>query len=68
MRELVQTFLMLARAQHDNGTMSPKITLEQVAEDLLGIWREPIEQKGLVLIYQPGNPLAPATTPPSCMR
>ena len=57
MRELVQTFLMLARAQHDDATMSPQVTVTQVAEDLLGIWRDPIQQKGLELIYQPGNPL-----------
>jgi len=57
MRELVQTFLMLARAQHDESAMSLQVSLGQVAEDLLGIWREPIEQKGLELIYQPGHPL-----------
>lgn len=57
MRELVQTFLMLARAEHDDGTMSPQVSLKQVADDLLGIWREPIERKGLELLYQPGNPL-----------
>lgn len=56
MRELVQTFLMLARAEHDEAAMSPQVTLPQVADDLLGIWREPIERKGLALIYQPGNP------------
>jgi signal transduction histidine kinase len=56
MRELVQTFLMLARAEHDEAAMSPQVTLAQVADDLLGIWREQIERKGLVLIYQPGNP------------
>ena len=57
MRELVQTFLMLARAEHDEAAMSPQVTLTQVADDLLGIWRAPIEHKGLALIYQPGNPL-----------
>ncbi|WP_338509323.1 HAMP domain-containing sensor histidine kinase [Pseudomonas trivialis] len=57
MRELVQTFLMLARAEHSEETMSPQVTLPQVAEDLLGIWREPIERKGLELIYHPGSPL-----------
>lgn len=56
MRELVQTFLMLARAEHDEAAMSPQVTLAQVADDLLGIWREQIERKGLELIYQPGNP------------
>lgn len=57
MRELVQTFLMLARAKHDDAVMSAQVNLTQVAEDLLGIWRGPIEQKGLELIYCPGNPL-----------
>ncbi|KRP61818.1 sensor histidine kinase [Pseudomonas trivialis] len=57
MRELVQTFLMLARAEHSEETMSPQVTLPQVAEDLLGIWREPIERKGLELIYHSGSPL-----------
>jgi len=57
MRELVQTFLMLARAKHDDAASSPQGNLTQVAEDLLGIWREPIEKKGLTLIYLPGNPL-----------
>ncbi len=57
MRELVQTFLMLARAQHNDASMSAQVTLSQVADDLLGIWREQIEHKGLELIYQPGNPL-----------
>lgn len=57
MRELVQTFLMLARAQHEAAGMSPQMTLQQVAEDLLGLWREPIEAKGLELIHEPGQPL-----------
>ncbi|WP_339545552.1 sensor histidine kinase [Pseudomonas sp. RA_35y_Pfl2_P32] len=57
MRELVQTFLMLARAQHEAAGMSPQMTLQQVAEELLGLWREPIEAKGLQLIHEPGQPL-----------
>lgn len=57
MRELVQTFLMLARAQREAAGMAPQMTLRQVAEDLLGLWREPIEAKGLELIHEPGNPL-----------
>ena len=57
MRELVQTFLMLARAQREAAGMAPQVTLRQVAEDLLGLWREPIESKGLELIHEPGNPL-----------
>ncbi|VVN99163.1 sensor histidine kinase [Pseudomonas fluorescens] len=57
MRELVQTFLMLARAQHEDASMSPQLTLSQVAEDLITLWRESIEAKGLELIYEPGDPL-----------
>ena len=57
MRELVQTFLMLARAQHEDANMSPTVTLTTVAEGLISLWREPIEAKGLELIYDPGNPL-----------
>lgn len=57
MRELVQTFLMLARAEREEEGMSPQASLAQAADDLLGIWREPIERKGLTLIYRPGAPL-----------
>ena len=57
MRELVQTFLMLARAQHEDASMSPKVTLTTVAEGLISLWRGPIEAKGLTLIYDPGHPL-----------
>jgi len=55
MRELVQTFLMLARAQREDNGMSPRSTLGQVAENLLGVWRAPIESKGLTLIFEPGQ-------------
>ncbi|WP_223472691.1 MULTISPECIES: sensor histidine kinase [unclassified Pseudomonas] len=57
MRELVQTFLMLARAQRDDNGMSPRSNLAQVAENLLGVWRDPIESKGLTLIFEPGQTL-----------
>lgn len=56
MRELVQTFLMLARAQREDAGSAPQQNLSQVADGLLGIWREPIESKGLQLIFEPGNP------------
>lgn len=55
MRELVQTFLMLARAQREDNGMSPRSTLGLVAENLLGVWRAPIESKGLTLIFEPGQ-------------
>ncbi|MBD9563070.1 sensor histidine kinase [Pseudomonas sp. PDM09] len=56
MRELVQTFLMLARAQHEDASMAPQQTLSQVADGLLSQWRDPIEAKGLTLNFEPGNP------------
>ena len=55
MRELVQTFLMLARTQREDSGMSPTMTLGQVAENLIGLWRTPIESKGLELIFEPGQ-------------
>lgn len=55
MRELVQTFLMLARAEREDNGMSPRLALAQVAENLLGVWRGPIESKGLTLIFEPGQ-------------
>lgn len=55
MRELVQTFLMLARAQREDNAMSPRLALAPVAENLLGVWRGPIESKGLTLIFEPGQ-------------
>ena len=56
MRELVQTFLMLARAQREDASMAPQQSVRQVADGLLNLWREPIEAKGLRLIFEPGSP------------
>jgi signal transduction histidine kinase len=55
MRDLVQTFLMLARTQRDEAG-APRITLNAVAEQLTALWREPIESKGLMLTFEPGVP------------
>lgn len=55
MRELVQTFLMLARAQR-NETMGAQTTLGKVADDLVAQWQQPIAQKGLRLVYERGEP------------
>lgn len=52
MRELVQTFLQLARAQSGQDSGTPRSSLRQVAEDLVAQWREPIELKGLHLDYR----------------
>lgn len=56
MRELVQTFLMLARAQHEDAGMALQQSLSQVADGLVNQWREPIEAKGLSLMFEPGTP------------
>jgi len=55
MRELVQTFLMLARAQREDSSQAPQQTLSEVADGLIGLWREPIETKGLKLLFEPGG-------------
>lgn len=49
MRELVQTFLQLARAQPAQAQLAPQTTVQQAADDLAALWREPIEAKGLRL-------------------
>jgi signal transduction histidine kinase len=54
MRELVQTFLQLARAQTGQVEGTPRATLRQVADELVAHWREPIAAKGLQLEYLPG--------------
>jgi signal transduction histidine kinase len=55
MRVLVQTFLLLARTEHDNMQLSPQVSLSALAEDLAVQWRDPIESKGLAFIYE-GHP------------
>jgi len=54
MRDLVQTFLMLARTQREDAGMAPKISVRAAAEHLMTLWREPIEVKGLTLLFEPG--------------
>lgn len=51
MRELVQTFLMLARAQRKDAPAT-QAGLAQVADELTIQWRGPIEQKGLQLLVE----------------
>ncbi|MBB4818818.1 signal transduction histidine kinase [Pseudomonas alcaligenes] len=57
MRDLVQTFLMLARAQREGGEGVPRASLGGLADELVALWRGPIESKGLRFDYQPSNPL-----------
>jgi signal transduction histidine kinase len=52
MRQLVETFLLLARIEGEGADRGPRSTLTAVAEELLDIWRRPIEEKGLELRYE----------------
>lgn len=54
MRQLVETFLLLARIETEVPGQAPRATLVAVADELVDIWRKPIEEKGLTLRYEPG--------------
>ncbi|WP_122664404.1 sensor histidine kinase [Pseudomonas viridiflava] len=54
MRQLVETFLLLARIDTEVPGHGPRSTLTAVADELVDIWRKPIEEKGLTLRYEPG--------------
>ncbi|WP_341519775.1 HAMP domain-containing sensor histidine kinase [Pseudomonas sp. G.S.17] len=57
MRQLVETFLLLARIESDQAGRGPRATVKATADELVDIWRKPIEEKGIVLRYEPGEPL-----------
>ena len=44
-RDLVQTFLLLARAE-GRGKLAPHGSLESIADDLVQVWREQVEARG----------------------
>lgn len=50
MRQLVETFLMLARASDAQGN-GPRATVKDVADGLVEIWGRLIREKGLDFIY-----------------
>lgn len=54
MRDLVQTFLLLARARSEEPGVTPQISLNMVADELVEQWRPAIEGKGLQFDYQSG--------------
>lgn len=47
MRELVQTFLLLARDKTDVTVVGGRVTLEEAAHDMADFWGERIRNKGL---------------------
>lgn len=57
MSQLVETFLMLARVEGNESRHGPRATLLEVADELVDLWKKPIAEKGLELIYIPGDPL-----------
>ncbi|HEX8593042.1 MAG TPA: HAMP domain-containing sensor histidine kinase [Pseudomonas sp.] len=56
MRQLVETFLLLARIGSDDAVKGPHASLVAIADELVEMWRKPIEEKGLVLRYERGEP------------
>lgn len=52
MHQLIETFLLLARASDPAGGTSPLASLSQVADDLADIWGRQIQEKGLEFAYQ----------------
>jgi len=53
MNQLVETFLLLARTEGRNAPAGQTTTLVHIAEELVEVWRQPIEEKGLRFIYEP---------------
>ncbi|WP_341958156.1 HAMP domain-containing sensor histidine kinase [Pseudomonas sp. RC10] len=53
MNQLVETFLLLARTEGKNAPQGQRGTLSQIADELLEVWRAPIEEKNLTFIYEP---------------
>jgi signal transduction histidine kinase len=55
MRELVQTFLLLAREPESDSNLSTQRSLASIADELVQQWRGPVESKGLEFFYLPGE-------------
>ncbi|WP_397454042.1 sensor histidine kinase [Pseudomonas sp. NA-150] len=51
MSQLVETFLMLARVEANEGRNGPRSTLAETADELIDLWKKPIAEKGIELIY-----------------
>jgi signal transduction histidine kinase len=52
MHQLIETFLLLARASDPAAGSGQQATLHQVADDLVEIWGRQINEKGLEFSYQ----------------
>jgi len=51
MNQLVETFLLLARTEGKRAPEGQSSSVPRMAEELIEVWRQPIEEKGLELIY-----------------
>lgn len=51
MKGLAETFLLLARAEHGRPGVCAQKSLRAVADELVPVWREQIEGKGLAFVY-----------------
>ncbi|MEO4047632.1 HAMP domain-containing sensor histidine kinase [Pseudomonas sp. CAU 1711] len=56
MRELVETFLLLARAEGGERSLVAETRLDEVADELAAHWGEQARAKGLLFDYQRGAP------------
>jgi signal transduction histidine kinase len=52
MNQLVETFLLLARTEGRNVPQGQQSNLQQIADELVETWRQPIQEKGLQFIFQ----------------
>jgi signal transduction histidine kinase len=53
MNQLVETFLLLARTEGRHAREGQQSSLSQLAEELIEVWRAPIEEKGLTFTFVP---------------
>jgi len=51
MKGLAETFLLLARAEHGRPGLCAQKSLRAVTDELMPVWREQIESKGLTFVY-----------------
>jgi signal transduction histidine kinase len=51
MNQLVETFLLLARTEGKRTPEGQGSTIARMADELVEVWRQPIEEKGLAFIY-----------------
>jgi signal transduction histidine kinase len=55
MKQLVETFLLLARTEGRHSQEGRQTTITQVAQELTELWQAPIAQKGLRFEYLPNE-------------